>query len=301
MVLSSSSVPEGLAHPHVRFLRSCRPTLRRRCDVLAESCSRRGVGLTLKARCPLHLNVTAALLDTLSDIQQQLTRLYAEIDADTFRRRVEEIREAHTAPGSTSKEVEPSLAAGGGGDSSSALVSREIHRAGSGDGAESRAAIGGNTRDTKMSRYRHRDIMEYYDICSLTWPSSGVDLAERVHSKTAQGYSDEADGVGDRGYGSGAVVPSPHAPVPVCHQFSAPLPLESRVSFTILNLTGQRTRYFQPRVGDETRHLRYLRVRHGRKVVICTLLPLASLRITYKSLHLSWLSVPFAAFIVSMC
>ncbi|CAN0004346.1 unnamed protein product, partial [Discosporangium mesarthrocarpum] len=45
----------------------------------------------------------------------------------------------------------------------------------------------------------------------------------------------------------------------LCHQFNAPLPLESRVSFTILNLTGQRARYFQPIAGDETRRLRYLR------------------------------------------
>ncbi|CAN0004278.1 unnamed protein product, partial [Discosporangium mesarthrocarpum] len=37
------------------------------CLVLAENCTRRGSGLTVRARSPLHINVTAALLDTLSD------------------------------------------------------------------------------------------------------------------------------------------------------------------------------------------------------------------------------------------
>ncbi|CAN0509338.1 unnamed protein product, partial [Scytosiphon promiscuus] len=70
-----------------------------RCDVLAESSTRRGAGLAVKARCPLHFNVTAALLDTLGDMQQQILRIHDKLDADTFRRRVEAVRTAQTAPG----------------------------------------------------------------------------------------------------------------------------------------------------------------------------------------------------------
>ncbi|CAM9521436.1 unnamed protein product, partial [Laminaria digitata] len=70
-----------------------------RCDVLAESSTRRGAGLAVKARCPLHFNVTAALLDTLGDMQQQILRIHDKLDADNFRRRVEAVRTAQTAPG----------------------------------------------------------------------------------------------------------------------------------------------------------------------------------------------------------
>ncbi|CAM9521505.1 unnamed protein product, partial [Laminaria digitata] len=64
-------------------------------------------------------------------------------------------------------------------------------------------------------------------------------------------------GGGDGGRGASSLVGSTR--FPVCHEFCAPLPPESRMSFTILNLTGQRTRYFQPRAGEETRRLQYLR------------------------------------------
>ncbi|CAN0459065.1 unnamed protein product, partial [Ectocarpus sp. 12 AP-2014] len=64
------------------------------------------------------------------------------------------------------------------------------------------------------------------------------------------------DGAGGK---VGALGPLNTPRFPVCHEFYAPLALESRMSFTILNLTGQRMRYFQPRAGEETRRLQYLR------------------------------------------
>lgn len=195
-------------------------------------------------------------------MQEQLTQLYAEIDAGTFRRRVDDIRAAHTAPG-TADDAEPPLAAAGGG-ASSYLASREIDRAGSGGGGSGTAGGTSTQEINKISRYRHRDMIEYNDVCNLPWPA-GMESGQGLRPG-AQGYSDATDGVG-RG-DVRAVNPGGHAPFPICHQFAAPLPLESRMSFTILNLTGQRTRYFQPRAGDETRYLRYLRVRVAQMSVM---------------------------------
>lgn len=216
-----------------------------RCDVLAESCTRRGVGLTVKTRCPLHLNVTAALLDTLSDMQKQLTQLLLDIDADTLWRRVDVVRAARTAPGASDDSDNGSL-----GTSEFGLP------VGNGDGNGVTAAASRGEYN-QISRYRHREMVEYHDLFNSRWPAD-VDLARGIRS-AAPGYSN--------GRGGGAVTGAP-ALFPVCHQFAAPLPLESRMSFTILNLTGQTTRYFQPRAGEETRYLRYLRVRCGPVCVL---------------------------------
>lgn len=210
-----------------------------RCDVLAESSTRRGAGLAVKARCPLHVNVTAALLDTLSDMQEQMARIFAELDAENFRKRVEVLRAAQTATGAGSDGYQPSSAAGGGKD-----------RGDTGAGGR------GETQDSVISRYRHREVLQYDDVFYTAWPA-----------EDGGGDGDGASG-GEQG-GALGVVKTPR--FPVCHEFCAPLPLESRMSFTILNLTGQRTRYFQPRAGEETRRLQYLRVRknkHGNVVRI---------------------------------
>lgn len=207
-----------------------------RCDVLAESSTRRGAGLAVKARCPLHVNVTAALLDTLSDMQEQMARIFAELDAENFRRRVEVLRAAQTAAGSGSDGYQ------------------------SGDGKdreETGAGEKGETQDSAISRYRHREVVQYDDVFYTPWPADDG------------GGNGDGAGTGDQ-EGTPGVVNTPR--FPVCHEFCAPLPLESRMSFTILNLTGQRTRYFQPRAGEEARRLQYLRVRRNqRRVVFLTL------------------------------
>lgn len=200
-----------------------------RCDVLAESSTRRGAGLAVKARCPLHVNVTAALLDTLSDMQEQMARIFAELDAENFRRRVEVLRAAQAAAGAGSDGYQLSSATGGA-----------KYREDTGAGGK------GETQDSVISRYRHREVVQYDDVFYTPWPADDG------------GGDGDGAGRGDQGGTPGAV----HTPrFPVCHEFCAPLPLESRMSFTILNLTGQRTRYFQPRAGEETRRLQYLRVR----------------------------------------
>lgn len=189
-------------------------------------------------------------------MQEQLTQLYAEIDAETFWRRVEVIRTTHTAPG-TSDDAEPPLTGGG---PSPFLASRKMVRGGSGVGG-SGAADGAFIRElNKTSRYRHRDMMEYNDVYNIPWPT-GIESVQGVRLG-AQESSGGTDGVG-RVEGS-CVNPGVRTAFPVCHQFAVPLPLEARMSFTILNLTGQRMRYFQPRAGSETRYLRYLRVRVER-------------------------------------
>lgn len=214
-----------------------------RCDVLAESSTRRGAGLTVKARCPLHVNVTAALLDTLSDMQQQMTRLFVELDADNFRRRVEVVRAAQTAPGA---DGEAKKGPGAGGV------------AGTEGGASGR-------EDDEISRYRHREVVQYDDVLCIAWPA---DEAAREPGpgggrENSGGEGGGGGGGGDGGGGLGKLGVGNVVRFPVCHEFSAPLPLEARMSFTILNLTGQRTRYFQPRAGEETRRLQYLRVRNA--------------------------------------
>lgn len=220
----------------------------RRCDVLAESSTRRGAGLAVKARCPLHVNITAALLDTLSDMQQQMARLFAELDAVNFRRRVEVVRATQTAPGTDGAEGADSLA----NQSTSATGGKGKKNAVDGEGGRERVASG--REDDQISRYRHREVVQYNDFFSVAWPTGGhVDRSMSSGSHQPSG--------GGRGRAAAALDVNNTGQFPVCHEFSAPLPLESRMSFTILNLTGQRTRYFQPRAREETRRLQYLRVR----------------------------------------
>lgn len=226
--------------------------------MLAESSTRRGAGLAVKARCPLHFNVTAALLDTLGDMQQQIACIHDKLDADNFRRRVEAVRSAQTAPG---EKTVDSLA----GRSAPASAG-DVRKTGS-DGAEgedegktewSERETSGQ-QDDIVSRYRHREVFKYEDVFRLAWP-----VDESAPSELGLGSRDapsSIDGGGDGGRGGSSLVGT--ARFPVCHEFCAPLPPESRMSFTILNLTGQRTRYFQPRAGEETRRLQYLRVRRG--------------------------------------
>lgn len=232
-----------------------------RCDVLAESSTRRGAGLAVKARCPLHVNVTAALLDTLSDMKEQMARIFAELDAENFRSRVEVLRAAQTATGGGSDD-------GGGGGADYFNADQPSSAAGGGKGREGAggrggkldATSGGGGEGSAISRYRHREVLQYHDVFSTAWPADPADDAGRRHlSGVGGGRSDGGDG--GRGEGKGETLGVVNTPrFRVCHEFCAPLPHESRMSFTILNLTGQRTRYFQPRAGEETRRLQYLAV-----------------------------------------
>lgn len=190
----------------------------------------------VKARCPLHVNVTAALLDTLSDMQEQMTRIFNELDAENFRGRVEVLRVVQTAPGSDDAE-----------ESSFSAAPRPSSAAGGGKGKEPPPG----SQDSAISRYRHREVLQYDDVFVTAWPADESVVPQRQSSL----------GGGGAGGKVGALGPLNTPRFPVCHEFYAPLALESRMSFTILNLTGQRMRYFQPRAGEETRRLQYLRVR----------------------------------------
>lgn len=238
--------------------------------MLAESSTRRGAGLAVKARCPLHFNVTAALLDTLGDMQQQILRIHDKLDADNFRRRVEAVRTAQTAPGENRIDPlkgrsAPAAAAAAPGDE------RKVGSGGGGDEDEAKWAEceTSGQEDDIVSRYRHREVFKYHDVFRTAWPVDepappGLGLKSRDTPSSA-------DGGGDGGRGASSLVGT--ARFPVCHEFCAPLPPEARMSFTILNLTGQRTRYFQPRAGEDTRRLQYLRVstkKRGRLTVLPT-------------------------------
>lgn len=200
----------------------------------------------MKARCPLHLNVTAALLDTISDMKQQLDRIFAELDAENFRSRVEVLRAAQTAPG-------------GDGDSTGDSSFANQLWAGGGEEGGGKAGAISRMEDSAISRYRHREVVQYHDMFHTAWPPD-----EMAHKQQPGVGGDDDDGAinGEGEAGALGLVNTPR--FPVCHEFCAPLPLESRMSFTILNLTGQRTRYFQPRAGEETRRLQYLRVSNKR-------------------------------------
>lgn len=54
--------------------------------------------------------------------------------------------------------------------------------------------------------------------------------------------------------------------VSICHQFGKPLPPEARPPFSLLNLTGQRMRYYQPFLHNRTESVTYLR--HGERGVL---------------------------------
>lgn len=235
--------------------------------MLAESSTRRGAGLAVKARCPLHFNVTAALLDTLGDMQQQIIRIHDKLDADNFRRRVEAVRTAQTAPGENGVD---SLAGRSAPAAPAAAAAQAGERKAGGGGGEDEGEANwaecetSGQEDDIVTRYRHREVFKYQDVFRVTWPvdEPGLGLGGRDTPSSV-------DGCGDGGRGASSLVGT--ARFPVCHEFSAPLPPESRMSFTILNLTGQRTRYFQPRAGEETRRLQYLRVRiRGRISVLPT-------------------------------
>lgn len=197
----------------------------------------------MKARCPLRINVTAALLDTLSDMQRQMARLVAELDAETFRRRVDAMRASQVAPdqdGTDSFALHPDLATNDKGQKGV-------------DGARETGMGPPSGEGDHISRYRHREVIQYHDVFRVAWPvdESAPDLEPGDHESAS----------GGGGEGQLGLVNTMR--FPVCHEFSASLPLESRMSFTILNLTGQRTRHFQPRAGEDTRRLQYLRVSKG--------------------------------------
>lgn len=205
-------------------------------------------------------------------MQQQMARLLAELDSENFRRRVEAVRAAQTAPGGdstvdtfaensepTSKTVAANTNNNGEGSSSGGLGDKGVKR---GD------ATVGDREGIHISRYRHREVFHYKDVFSSAWPTDDPaldDFGTRCCRKTLGGQN----GGGTGGGGAAAATPAAVGGLslgnvsrfPVCHEFSTPLPVESRMSFTILNLSGQRIRYFQSRAGEETRHLQYLRVR----------------------------------------
>ncbi|CAM9189340.1 unnamed protein product, partial [Hapterophycus canaliculatus] len=212
-----------------------------RCDVLAESSTRRGAGLAVKARCPLHLNVTAALLDTLSDMKQQLDRIFAELDTENFRSRVEVLRAAQTAPG-------------GDSDGTGDLSVNQSSVANGSEEAGGKAVGPPRMEDSAISRYRHREVVQYHDVFRTAWPPDKM-VPEHQPAVAGSDHGGASEGESEAEALSSVNIPR----FLVCHEFCAPLPLESRMSFTILNLTGQRARYFQPRAGEETRRLQYLR------------------------------------------
>lgn len=189
----------------------------------------------MKARCPLHLNLTSALLDTLSDMQQQIIRLFAQLDAGTFWRRVEALRTTQTAPGAIT-EAGPGSDSGGRGK----------------EGLSGSWASVGRVYD-EVARYRHREVAQVKENFCLERPADTVVSTLAPTTREFSGASDS----------SSLWEVRTTERFRVCHEFSATLPLEARMSFTILNMTGQRMRYFQPRAGEETRRLQYLRVRKG--------------------------------------
>lgn len=226
--------------------------------MLAESSTRRGAGLAVKARCPLHLNITAALLDTLSDMQTQMAQLLEEVDADNFKLRVDVIRAARTAPGTDGTPGQSGVGAGQASGKAASSGNKGKTGAATGGRAEGDTTIRPPRReDHQISRYRHREVVQYNELFCAAWLVDGASSLEPPAQSQVELGSRETSGGGGDGRRAG---PPSIRPFPVCHEFTAPLPLESRMSFTILNLTGQRARYFQPRAGEETRRLQYLRV-----------------------------------------
>lgn len=168
-------------------------------------------------------------------MQQQIVRLFAQLDAGTFWRRVEALRTTQTAPGA--------LAESGPGSDSGGR---------SKEGLFGSWASAGREYD-EVARYRHREVVQVKENFCLEWPADTVVSTLGPTTRESSGASDSTSLWEVR----------TTERFRVCHEFSATLPLEARMSFTILNLTGQRTRYFQPRAGEETRRLQYLRVREG--------------------------------------
>jgi hypothetical protein len=223
--------------------------------VLLETGTARGSGASVKAVAPLHLNVTGALLDTLADVQQRVAgQLASQLSSAHIARCVSTMRAAALvtpATGNSSTAAAATTTAGAHG-----RVHAGVGRAGAGHmGA-------------------HCD-----ELTELYTPGRGTEDEQAGDDWGAAGGTTSTSPASKRPGHVRSAHDQQHSalvaalPVPISHQYYEPLELDSRMAFTILNLTGQRVRFFQPRANDAARRLQVCSSTVVYMSLLCTLIP----------------------------
>ncbi|CAM9539528.1 unnamed protein product, partial [Phaeothamnion confervicola] len=242
-----------------------------------------GSGISVRALSPLHINVTGALLDTLSDVQERIGQTSGLISGEYFRQRVEKMRAETGRPRAERSKrrrradtgaVTTTSGGGGGGAMAAADGSGAVAGLGSGNGGGSSGggALPIGRRPVSLQRWRdgrddrvgENDEQPADSSCDVP---GGRHAASPYGSALPHLFNAERGGVTDgsaadtstRGDGGGGEGPN----LNILHRFEPSLPLDARKAFTILNLTGQRLRYYQPRVNAAARRVQYLR--HGER------------------------------------
>jgi hypothetical protein len=198
--------------------------------VLLETGTARGSGASVRAVAPLHLNVTGALLDTLADVQQRLVgQLASQLSAAHVARCVSTMRAAALVIPAT-------------GNSSSTAAA-----------ATTAAATVGRAGAGHMGAHCDELTELYTPGRGTEDEQTGDDWSAATASTASTSPANRPPGHVRSAHDQSAVVAA--MPVPISHQYYEPLELDSRMAFTILNLTGQRVRFFQPRANDTARRL----------------------------------------------
>jgi hypothetical protein len=209
--------------------------------VLLETGTARGSGASVRAVAPLHLNVTGALLDTLADVQQRVAgQLTSQLSSAHIARCVSTMRAAALVTPATSNSSTAATAAG--------PAHGRVHAGGHSAATVGRAGAGhmGAHCDELTELYtpgRGTEDEQTGDEWCATSTTASTSPASRRPGHVRSAHDQQHS----------ALVAA--MPVPISHQYYEPLELDSRMAFTILNLTGQRVRFFQPRANDAARRL----------------------------------------------
>jgi hypothetical protein len=212
--------------------------------VLLETGTARGSGASVKAVAPLHLNVTGALLDTLADVQQRVAgQLASQLSSAHIAHCVSTMRAAALVTPAT-------------GNSSTAAAATTTAA-----GAHGRVHAGGHSVAT-VGRAGAGHMGAHCDeLTELYTPGRGTEDEQACDDWGAAGSTTSTSPASKRPGHVRSAHDQQHSalvaalPVPISHQYYEPLELDSRMAFTILNLTGQRVRFFQPRANDAARRL----------------------------------------------
>ncbi len=263
--------------------------------VISDACSYRGTGLMFYASCPLRVNISSALLNTLSDVSQRLDLFIPHLSSTYIQSRIRSLRRIHedetgsnivsqtdvvgrllsATSISSPKPILLSSATQGGKKMSNSVVEEGDRRAPAAAASPKQQFY--KISDASISNTQHNcsnGVMKelYTDLdrspvvtCRPTRdrdsPSSdqmeGVLSPLRLFSET---LDDDKESIAGGGFELHSADPSHEEDknIVITHQMCASVPPDTRLAFSLLNSTGQEIRYFQPLENDLTRHLQYL-------------------------------------------
>jgi hypothetical protein len=202
--------------------------------VMSEISSARGTGLVVRLHNSLHLNFSGALIETLMDMSERLELLSSQLNAEYFQDRISKLSALQGRP-----KVLP-------------------------------IPLNGSSQ---LPRGQHVLVERSVDEVDEDFSVPEADVRQSwqpgMSMSSIRGFAQHLyHGSGESSYGSPALQgrnsfdimsqSQTSSRFSVRHLFVEPLPLEARMAFTVLNLTGEQIRYYQPRANDSTRRLQYL-------------------------------------------